>query len=132
MIKVNELRVGNLVIYTQDNDELPVLKIDGDSKRIFLDLLLGVNMEVREQDIDPIPLTPKWLEKCRFEQRGKSSDYKYGRYWVIDDFEIVESDQGGYLLFGSEWPLGKSFNHVHQLQNIYFALTGEELTIKLP
>lgn len=121
------------MLYKQDNDVLPVLKIDGDTKKIFLDLLLGLNMEVGEQDIDPVPLTPEWLERCGF------TGLDYGiwdgpRIEINDTIEIftIESRKDGYYLKGSEWIMGKPFLHIHQLQNLYFALTGEELKINLP
>lgn len=122
MIKVNELRIGNLVLYTQDNDVLPVLKIDGDSKSVCLDLLLGLNMEVGEQDIDPIPLTPEWLERCGFKDQGM--------YWERKDapaFVLLKDDQRLYI--GN--PASTHVHTVHLLQNLIFSLTeGEELQIK--
>lgn len=30
-----------------------------------------------------------------------------------------------------EWTIGKPFKYLHQLQNVYFALEGEELTVNL-
>jgi hypothetical protein len=126
MIKVNELRVGNLVIYKQDNDELPVLKIDGDSKKVCLDLLLGLNMEVGEQDIDPVPLTPEWLERCGFKE---GTNYLFGKHLKLG----IHID---YTYIGTITSTSAAFvapaQYVHQLQNLYFALTGEELQIKMP
>lgn len=132
MINVTELRVGNIVLYTQDNDELPVLKIDGDNKTICLDLLLGLNMQVNEQDIEPIPLTPEWLERMGFvkntreEWDGPKIELEHSLEW----FTIKGYGPDSFMLMGSEWTTGKPFQFVHQLQNLYFALTGEELIIK--
>jgi hypothetical protein len=129
MIKVNELRVGNLVVYKQDNDELPVLKIDGDSKKIFIDLLLGLNMEVDEQDIDPIPLTSELLERCGF---NKGNKYGLRNFWDgPGDICLADIDkENAYRLYGSEWTIGQNIKYLHHLQNLYYALTGEELQIK--
>lgn len=130
MINLKELRVGNIVLYTEDNDELPVLKIDGDSKTVCLDLLLGLNMELNEQDIDPIPLTPEWLERCGCVRCPPSEDR-----WQYE-MELPNNNQ---LEYDNTTLRGWSFNgvclpkdpqYVHQLQNLYFALTGEELAIK--
>lgn len=131
MIKASELRVGNIVLYTEDNDELPVLKIDGDSKMVCLDLLLGLNMEVNERDIDPIPLIPKWLGRMGFvkntreEWDGPKIELEHSLEW----FTIKGYGPSSFMLMGSEWTMGKPFQYVHQLQNLYFAVTGEELII---
>jgi hypothetical protein len=131
MINIGELRVGNIVLYTEDNDELPVLKIDGDKRTLCLDLLLGLNIELNEQDIDPLPLTPEWLLRCGFKDDG-------GNMWSGPEIEnddsieyfTIKKKNAGFFFYGSEWTHGKPFLYVHQLQNLYFAMTGEELTIK--
>jgi hypothetical protein len=133
MIKVNELRVGNIVLYTQDNDELPVLKIDGDSKTVCLDLLLGLNMELNEQDIDPVPLTPEWLKRCGFTTDGSGDDNHSEPLWEHPKTRYQFSD-GSFVHNGQaydDWHDIGNVKYVHQLQNLYFALTGEELQIKI-
>lgn len=128
MINLNELRIGNIVLYKQDNDELPVLKIDGDSKTVCLDLLLGLNIELNEQDIDPIPITTEWLETFGFKYSKTFKCYSKGFEILFcmegDEYWLCEQDAGKLQ------KIGKSFKYVHQLQNLYFALTGEELEIK--
>ena len=66
---------------------------------------------------EPIPLTSEWLEKCKNDDYGfyQQSD---GSYSLIDDYGD-----------GSTYYIG-NLRYVHQLQNLYFALTGQELTIK--
>lgn len=77
----------------------------------------------------PIPLTEEWLVKfgfvchsdgyCHFPTKGISfNDYKSN---MINLCVGKHCQEGEYL------PHTK---HVHQLQNLYFALTGQELTIK--
>ena len=97
----------------------------------------------------PIPLTEEWLIKFEmirmpkvdelewlnssFNERGYTfAKHKYycSEYFVsIDkdgiDFEIFSSDDG----MESREHLSK-LEYVHQLQNLYFALTQKELTIK--
>lgn len=50
-----------------------------------------------------------------------------------DDFFIIRNDDGLYQLFntvaGDWYQIGKPFQFVHQLQNLYFALTGEQLEL---
>lgn len=127
MINLKELRVGNIVLYTEDNDELPVLKIDGDSKTVCLDLLLGLNMELNEQDIDPIPLTPEWLERCGLPNDLSTLDVG-GNYSLV--FERREDNLFLVSSSAMESEVIRQIEYLHLFQNIYLDLTGEELAIK--
>ena len=77
------------------------------------------------QDLPPIQLTPEILEKCGFV------NLNYG--WTKGDFCLFDFNYGkGNLnlrLNAAECPL-PIVKHLHQLQNLYFALTGEELIFK--
>jgi hypothetical protein len=74
--------------------------------------------------IQPIPLTQEWLLKCGFERiiGAKKRIYKLTYYSTIFTY-----DEDGYFRVNG---LFVSCHFVHTLQNLYFALTGEELTIK--
>jgi hypothetical protein len=90
----------------------------------------GDVFEFKNEDIKPIPLTPEVLEKCGFE---KDISSQFGGYLInICEWEkirIVHSKIIGwhYPLNGYQKPI---VNYLHQLQNLYFALTGEELIYK--
>lgn len=70
-----------------------------------------------------IPLTEQWLLDFGFE---KSSDFFAKRHGV-NGLEIIVYNPNMQF----EFQLGKGRNkvlkHVHQLQNLYFALTGNKL-----
>jgi hypothetical protein len=103
-MKANELRLGN---YVYDNLG-GVLKIKG----ISLDSTLS--------HIKPIPLTEEWFLKFGFHKKYKS--YEKG------DFSFIN---GGYNKLAYKLSIIENTpKYVHQLQNLYFALTGEELTIE--
>ena len=73
-------------------------------------------------DFQPIPLTEEWLLKFGFE-------IGYNRIKMLDvyckDFGIlIERSNGGNFYYKKVY-----ISSVHQLQNLYFALTGEELTL---
>lgn len=74
----------------------------------------------------PIPLTEEWLLKFGFEEK---STHLYRR--VTNDFafafQISRISNNGWCspLFGMRHPV----QYVHQLQNLYWCLCGEELTI---
>lgn len=91
--------------------------------------------------IQPIPLTDEWLLKFGFSFNPDWCIY----YLNVDinfrlrnddplpdetNFKIQHvSDDDFYLsIEGFTW--GQPIRYAHQLQNLYFALTGEELTIK--
>ena len=120
MIKANELRIGNLVYYkiTDNFDErkewLEVCKIDHDDLRI-----LGIKDEMN-QDYQPIPITEDWLLKFGFEKDVNLQFYKNfkNNKTVIIDFCFI-------CLLGN---FHVKINYVHELQNLYFALTKTELS----
>ena len=75
--------------------------------------------------INPIPLTEEWLVKFGFELNDSSWEIDNGKYvdlqhWGDGDYRHV-SNRGCCIAI---------IETVSQLQNLYFALTGEELTIK--
>lgn len=81
-------------------------------------------------EIRPVPLTKEWLLK--FGYRQGSMKNCYFKEWGRNGVEIIVHDyhyKGGFEVQLSESKY-KSVESVHQLQNLYFALTGEELTIQ--
>lgn len=90
---------------------------------------------VEYSEINPTPLTEEWLLKLGFNK-----EYKKG-YIGIDfgntDFVLSTPDNednntGKYAWFFRQGrvPMFKPIDFVHELQNLYHALTGEELEIK--
>jgi hypothetical protein len=73
--------------------------------------------EFDPKDLNGIPLTEEWLVTFGFEY---IEEYKW---WEIDwcNFTI---DLGGEYEFEFAF---HPIKYVHQLQNLYFALTGKEL-----
>lgn len=94
--------------------------------------------ECYAKDLRPIPLTPELLEKCGFEKFPYDADDEDVEYWIL---KLPESGQisyykpGEFFVSDTHSPdfYGAKVNitHLHQLQNLYFALTGEELQINL-
>lgn len=133
MIEVNELRTGIILkpIRPRHHEEfITVESFDG----------AIVNCTFRGYDLDelhPIPLTEEILLKCGFEKEG-SYNYRYNNLkiheinlkscWV----DASNSEHVWYFVFHQA---GKMFHikckYLHQLQNLYFALTGKELEVKL-
>ena len=63
-----------------------------------------------------------------------SSRRLYFNTHEYDLSQVTYNEKEGLLRFSNGHPKGTSLiphiKYVHQLQNLYFALTGEELTIK--
>ena len=134
-MKANELRIGNLVLY-QGYHISTVIGITepywGHGIRIHHD---GSSVGCAFDMVEPIHLTEEWLYRFGFEvgyhKLGTSTQKFYSKLWGTNGVEIVVVD---YHYTGFEYQLSKSnykyLEYVHQLQNLFFALTGEELTLQ--
>jgi hypothetical protein len=119
-MNANELRIGN---YLQ--------RMDGSWLQVTAEDILSISKWKASDALlpKPIPLTEEWLLKFGFVQRKE--DWAKA-FFNLNNEEIIlkegESpkwirDNEGYVL---EIP------YVHQLQNLYFALTGQELQLTPP
>lgn len=111
MIAPQELRLGNL--------------IDKYGKPIKVDLGIWTKINNGSVIYKPIELTEEWLLKFGFEKKwdnipGVGTFYFYQH--ILLNHRITEQ---------FTMPIaGVKIKSVHQLQNLTFALTGEDLTIK--
>ena len=120
-MKENEVRSGNLVQVCLFNASLE------SSYREYDPVWYK---EIGE--FKPIPLTEEWLVKFGFSKATDDSfelnlDNMWSKIVIKDDmsFGIEEINGGGSVCFEND-----RLDYIHRLQNLYFALTGEELTIK--
>ncbi len=129
MIKTNELRVGNKIQDTEGVILTVQRTIINDSDILVVERpsLLTINYTALG-----IPLTAEWLKRLGFYSHN------------IPDFKVVmglieysrnglgtTSIDAGYGRF--RWHEGYAIDNimfVHQLQNLYLILTGEELILK--
>jgi hypothetical protein len=114
MISAQELRIGNWVMI--DPSSIPQQVCDVMCDCVTTDNTRGAHYGL----VDAIPLTEEWLLKFRFDDLGT---YGYGR----GNFHICLHGNEFYFPINNRKVFIK---YVHQLQNLYFALTGEELIIK--
>ena len=119
-MEIRELRIGNYVF-----------DIDGDVLQVGEILDIGVkfkktSLASRYEKINPIPLTEEILLKFGFEKQHNEDDFDY---WFKKGFcdDILWEHSDGFC---HSLNYGGDIKYVHQLQNLYFALTGEELTFK--
>lgn len=115
-MKENELRIGNLVYIGKEVNELELVD--------FADLYENDTFK----HFEPIPLTEEWLVNFGFEYLYfNSEELIHKEFKNLYAYKHVMKDGFGIVLRGFHTlPFVK---HVHQLQNLYFALTGEELTL---
>jgi hypothetical protein len=112
----SELRIGN---YLFADVGLPSYQAHKLYKGDIIDLLHGK----LEGKIFPIPLTEEWLLKFGFVK----TPLTYDKDKLCISIRGVQYDKGR-TYFNSWTILEHQPEYVHQLQNLYFALTGEELT----
>ena len=105
-MKETELRIGNFAKWKSLS-----------SMGVGEEQLMSFSRLMYHGFLEPIPLTEEWLLKFGFERSGlyhvKSQVYIYDEYGLVDTgFEY----RFNYRRIEIEY--------VHQLQNLYFALTG--------
>ena len=116
-MKASELRIGNLIYYNGTNgptyninkiDGVDIATMEGDAKYLSFH--------------EPIPLTEEWLLKFGFKKiNHRIEGVIYRREWLQFSETFLADWRGGHI--------GR-IQYVHQLQNLYFALTNTELIIK--
>lgn len=127
-MKAQELRIGNLVQDRKGNI-CKVEALEKDDIKAYAGALTSLPLE-------PIPLTKEWLERFGFNYRlgnnGNLPCYKKQfnsknitiARWKIHDIDLVD-----YQIWIDTLDITK-INYVHQIQNLYFSLTGKELELK--
>ena len=135
-IKASDLRIGNLVIYSNGSI---VFKVIGISE-FGIDIENEVEKTYIEYDeFEPIQLTEEWLLKFGFNcvNNTKMVFKLYHNDKNADFSSLILKEVGNNPIWvysvNNRWtinPFPIDLKYVHQLQNIYFALTGEELIMK--
>ena len=115
-MNANELRLGNKVnvYFRNQTQEIEIEKIE----KNYIN-----NFDIKS--IKPIPITEEWLLKFRFKHSG------YGFFIHLKNRFEIEFNRNENT-FTLNFITGEliEYKYVHQLQNLYFVLTGEELKIK--
>ena len=113
-MNAREFRIGNYILFNNFIQRERLVIVDGRFLLPFNETELEINNYYQ-----PIPLTEEYLLKFGFEKQGMA----YVNFSFIinlwTDGELIYSYIGGNI----------QLNYVHQLQNLYHALTNEELTL---
>lgn len=143
MIKSKELRRGNLFHPAHwDNDVAEPLTSSWYEVDVIWEdevgyMSVGHFFRDKLENIFPIGVTPEWLEKLGFVESNsydsKQRNFKKEGFRQLADYgtQLIVLPQGGFAYLSCGYYENQiDCAYVHQLQNLYFALTGEELTIK--
>jgi hypothetical protein len=123
-LRASELRVGNIttlgVVSLIDQDVFRVVDSEGDS------------FKNTWAEIKPIPLTEEWLLNFGFDKVGITlTSIAIAPLNLPCTFNLPNTPfsfcQGKLILTTGTGDFCVNIEYVHQLQNLYFALTGEEL-----
>jgi len=119
MIKATELRIGNKLLYTISGEPLRV----GEVTQLYMAEGGGgaIDYHYPLSWAKPISLTPEILEACGFIKFKKNVWRKGQLQWYshLAYLKNEDTDECYYI--------PTIVDYLHQLQNLYYALTGEEL-----
>ena len=126
-MEARELRIGNWVKQGRANVQVTGAMIQ------------EINQELLY--VDPIPLTEERLLKFGFDlipfvapSQSCGVDLYHGYNYAVLKIgyktELILRYKSDFSKIRIEGFYSSELKYVHQLQNLYFALTGEELTIK--
>lgn len=117
MINTSELGLGNLVKPIKPRHGEQYLIVES----IDTDEINSLFRPYKSEDIEPIPLTKEWLLKMGFLSLVRGS--------YIDKNQIIlRKEKQGYS-YERFTGMFVSIEFVHQLQNLIYILTNEELTL---
>ena len=125
-MKADDLRIGNWVKDIKKG-YVSIHGIEPNWDEVWLNYCHGSGIyKKRIIEIEPIPLTEELLKKCGFDLVVKEGNQ--GEFRVYQLNEITYNTNHGWW-----WKhhLTVQPKYIHELQNLFFALTGEELEINL-
>jgi hypothetical protein len=127
VITVQQIHSSSIVYDTAINvSRRHLSKVSGFYNASYTTEVLEVVKEAEMQEIEPIKLTPKVLESCGFRNFVRDE-------WILTygnthtDFELREDG----LRLRHATPSRVSIKYLHQLQNFFYAIAGEELDVNL-
>jgi hypothetical protein len=106
-----ELRIGNHVLLNGKPLEV---------RSIYSNDYFG--KPVMQSEYKPIPITKEWLLEFGWKQCDSFTEAYH-----FNGFRFVLTENEQWIEYSDNEAI--DIKYVHQLQNLYFALTGEELTI---
>lgn len=134
MVDVRELRIGNFFkISVCDNFRVDEIYKNEDGFYCVKNNIgcNGSYLYGAVEDLQPISLTEELLLKCGFNVECYEFQIKEQLLLAIEDFWILYNTRTNFYVVIFFNKAFKQIEYLHQLQNIYFDLTGKELEVKL-
>lgn len=130
-MEAKELRIGNWVIWNGPSHQERALISCLTKEEVFFSC--GESALISE--IEGEPITEEWLVRLGFEKMNNGKYYT--KIFGIGTWLMFETKGFTYWVGVGDWNdtdhqsvgLGKT-QYIHQLQTLYFALTGQELELK--
>jgi hypothetical protein len=132
-LKSSELRIGNWV--EGNSPEMIVKVISEHSISLYMPRSEADNFDFDIEDIRPIPLTHEVLIAGGFTTDEMKVEYSIGLP-IGEGADLFIENEGhpsmscGIKSFQVKFNYFKDVKYLHQVQNIYFSITGEELEYK--
>ena len=130
-----ELRIRNLIEYNNQDWIISgiaspkPLKDKRFSDKWIVELYDGGLISVALDDCNPIPLTEEWLINFGFKRFTRGVGWDELSNGIVT-LTYVPTNKGELIAFRYATDSYGYIKTVHHLQTLYFALTGEELTLK--
>ena len=122
-MKAAEVRIGNWV-YNEKRHFIKVSSISNDSGIMCI-------AHIPENNCYPIPLSRDIVQKCGFGEVGMYENvYHKDNFRIHFDKSCKDEETDAVLLIiykDDDSTFSKEVSSLHQLQNLYFALSGKEL-----
>lgn len=129
-MNARELRIGNF-IQDRAGKNLQIDWFERDVVCMNMNVS-GINVHPLTEDIKyikPIPLTEEWLFRFGLVKQLENGRAKKMKIWKCPIYKTSNGLNYGFTIYA----FAKKLNilYVHQLQNLYFALTNNELQPKI-
>jgi len=122
MIESKELRIGNYVKCPLDGTFLKVTSISNKT------VISSKGDNINYNAIEPIHLTEEILLKCGFEKTNRIDFGELKECYANFSFALMIRHNSLFV----DWIGGNTeVKYLHTLQNLFYALTGEELNVAL-
>ena len=116
-MKSTELRAGNILYSTLTHTEFACNEED----------VYNLSLPFNKYNAIHIQLSEEWLLRFGFEKSGAAHELNGVIIWWSS---YSNSFSVRICMVGRGKEIDIKLKYVHQLQNLYFALTGEELTLE--
>lgn len=128
---VKEIRIGNLLQIPNGQSHSEVTGITNTGKIWFVPNPAHEQCAWMQDEIKRIRLTEEWLTRFGFKENSEPHFHPESKTFENDLGDLIVLEHGEFnYQYPSRYVGEIEVKYVHQLQNLYFALTGNELILK--